>query len=74
MKDEACSICGQPYAHLFGCPHDKGDRSDATWRCPDIFPPSWLGPISGGPGSTIGRMPPNGWLMGVGAGCWAARS
>jgi hypothetical protein len=49
MKDEACRICGQPYAHLFGCPINPADRPDWTWRCPDTFPASWLRPVGGGP-------------------------
>jgi hypothetical protein len=41
MWDETCRICGQPYAHLFGCPLKQSDRSGG---CPDTFPADWLGP------------------------------
>jgi len=49
MRDETCRICGQPYAHLFGCPQRRRDRAAWTWRCPDTFPKDWLRPIRGAP-------------------------
>jgi hypothetical protein len=42
MKDETCRICGQPYAHLFGCPITPSDRPGWSRRCPDTFPMEWL--------------------------------
>ena len=45
--DEACRFCGQPFAHLFGCPIEPTDRSDSTWECPDTFPSEWLAPDQG---------------------------
>jgi len=48
MRDESCRICGQPYAHLLGCPIRADHRSEPTWRCPDTFPTEWL-PSDEGP-------------------------